>query len=274
MLSASAEIGWMVHATEIASTVEGFSRSCCQTYAAWQENESTPTMYSVSKGDQHTTSSDQKLEVQDCPIDRLLRAMASDKQNPLSPNSVIAVESSRERSEGVTHIPSDLQSAQNICFTAGEAMHEELKSPVEGETRVVCLATPDAKNFWIGQLSPARVSRVAAAPLGLEALACTAAEILTRSCRPPPGLPVSPSTSLSVLHTAAGAVAARAAAAAAVAALAGGSDEDTDCSTNTRGRWERGDAQLSALSTPPFSPDVAAFSGGLMTPDPPPSLTV
>ncbi len=77
-----------------------------------------------------------------------------------------------------------------------------------------------------------------AEPIGLEALACTAAEILTRSFRPPASAAAPPASLAAAL----------------LAAPPGGGAV----------RRERADAQLSALSTPPFSPEVAALPAGIL----------
>ena len=247
----------------------------------------------------------------DCPIDRLLRAMTCEKQCTVHGEVEVQATYTKIISSEKQPVPAEtdglLAGTKTASFSPVDAVDAATANQVSAVPKEAadavkanrpCLAPVDtaatlvprggcvpslraedvvggrvedvvggdAHRRWCGQLSPARVMRVAAAPLGLEALACTAAEILTRNCRPAAGAPVSPPAMVGI-RPGTGAIAF------AVSVVARVEDEDTD-GGNEGGRWERGDAQLSALSTPPFSPEVAAISSRLLAADPPLSLAV
>lgn len=272
MVSPPVEISFSVNSAGLCPSVEVFQS---ETFAAAGSEAASNSVNQTSSDSKIRNSLfDQTADAQDCPIDRLLRAMACDKQVPVSPKTRAAAELQSFKSEVCAEITVDFRQSDSNGIKLTDTENKGLNSvSPEAGGKVMCVSSADSQSIWIGQLSPSRVCcRAVAAPRGLDALACTAAEILTRSCRPSGGMPVSPPAALSVLQATAGAFAARAAAAA--AAFAEGADEDTDSSSSTRGRWERGDAQLSALSTPPYSPEVAAQPSGLLVLDPPLSLTV
>jgi hypothetical protein len=187
---------------------------------------------------------------QDCPIDRLLRAMACVKPNESNPQTVGSCGPVCETAVNADRDVKPPKEAVGL-LEEGAAMAADGSSAAAGAeddcTRGQMIVTAVGAARRAEQVEPPRrFGGGCGGAIGLEALACTAAEILTRSFRPPAASAAAPASLAAALL----------AAPPGVGAGCGGA------------RRERADAQLSALSTPPFSPEVAALPAGILPPAP------